>query len=114
MSRVFSVFDDLEPIGYYCTLLPLEYENRDNDTWVKSNTIFVPKDSTELSFWHRVLRLGGLVKSRMPELNEGSVVRLPTVYTRERFWTPDNQMLILTKCSNIIAVLEDDAKKLRK
>lgn len=114
MSRAFSVFTDLEPIGFYCVLCPMEYENTENDPWIKDKKVFVPKESTELAFWHRLLKMGHMVKGRMPDLEIGDIVRLPGVYTRERFWTPSNQMLILTKCSNIIARIEGDAKSLRR
>lgn len=96
----------LKPFGYYVLLRLLEHES-DNDEWLNCNGILLKKESLnfQYSFWARLIDKGSLCVQE--DVVPGDIVRLPRVYTRERYYTEDGVMYIITKESNMIAKLDD-------
>jgi hypothetical protein len=102
MIAKFDCINHFKPFGYYVLARPMEYETN-NDDWILSNGLFLPKDHGQFdySFWARIIDKGACCK--MEDVEIGDIVRLPFVYTRERFWNEKGEMYIIIKESVCIA-----------
>jgi len=102
MITSFDCIQHFQPFGYYVLARPMEYE-QDDDSWVMNKGVLLAKESGtfDYSFWVRIIDKGYCCKEDAIEV--GDIVRLPLVYTRERFWNDKKEMYIIVKESACLA-----------